>query len=168
MHSPQSLAILKADPLIKYIIPLKLIKKTLPSTSKKRNTILKTTPLLIINTEPLLFNRYANTKSKQDFPKRRMASSFGAHYKALMKKNYTIWKRNSCGSCCEVNNNRITKNLSKSITIESNYFSYFIWLSLGSCSYSTFSTLHCLQIFTLQRSTYFLLHFSFSLPMSTL
>lgn len=31
-----------------------------------------------------------------------MATSFRAHYKALMTKNYTIWKRNKCGSCCEV------------------------------------------------------------------
>ncbi|KAL4492594.1 hypothetical protein ABPG72_007707 [Tetrahymena utriculariae] len=26
----------------------------------------------------------------------------GVHYKALMKKNYIIWKRNCCGSCCEL------------------------------------------------------------------
>jgi len=31
-------------------------------------------------------------------------TTFGVHYKALMRKNYTLWKRNKCRSCCEVTN----------------------------------------------------------------
>lgn len=29
-------------------------------------------------------------------------TTFGVHYRALMRKNYTLWKRNKCGSCCEI------------------------------------------------------------------
>lgn len=76
-----------------------------------------------------------------------MATSFRAHYKALMTKNYTVWKRNKCGSCCEVH--IYIHTYKQTNTVSSMVFGVFSCNNLNIFKNTRSSFLFCLLCFLL-------------------